>query len=52
MLYEVITIKQSFGDRRSDGALIRLITPVTEAGDLTAADARLSGFLSERNNFV
>ena len=35
-------------DRRSDGALIRLITPISESGGLGEADARLTAFLGEQ----
>ncbi len=41
-------VKRMMSDRRSDGALIRLITPVTERGGLAEADARLTGFLGEQ----
>ncbi|SBV98978.1 conserved membrane hypothetical protein [uncultured Alphaproteobacteria bacterium] len=41
-------IKRSLTDRRSDGALIRLITPITETGDIVEADQRLTAFLGEQ----
>lgn len=41
-------VKRMMSDRRSDGALIRLITPVSDAGGLAAADIRLTGFLGEQ----
>lgn len=41
-------IKRSLTDRRSDGALIRLITPITDGGGIAEADARLTGFLGEQ----
>lgn len=41
-------IKRSLTDRRSDGALIRLITPVTEDGNIAEADKRLTAFLGEQ----
>jgi exosortase D (VPLPA-CTERM-specific) len=41
MLYDTIT------RQRSDGALIRLITPLAPGEDLAAADARLAAFAAE-----
>lgn len=41
-------IKRSLSDRRSDGALIRLITPIAEGGAIAEADARLTAFLGEQ----
>ena len=41
-------VKRMMSDRRSDGALIRLITPVSETGGLAEADARLTAFLGEQ----
>ncbi len=41
-------VKRMLSDRRSDGALIRLITPVSDAGGMAEADARLTAFLGEQ----
>lgn len=41
-------IKRMMSDRRSDGALIRVITPISESGGIAEADARLTGFLGEQ----
>lgn len=41
-------VKRMMSDRRSDGALIRLITPISESSGLSEADARLTAFLGEQ----